>query len=253
MQKRSSVPVRVQVLGTLLGALWSPSLFAQAAAPAQSQVNIVQVKPEMTRSFREYLLNDANPALKKSGVTERQVWTTATFGQASEYIFVTPVQKLTDFDEPTPLQKALGPDGMAALTTKRQRHINSATTFLITARPELGAPAAPGYQAKLGVSARAIVTPGHVADFMKFAREQTAVLMKTTAKGVYVAQIGLGGNPNEFITLVLFDSFADIANFTAAYNKAAADAKLQPMANGTVVNNEWRVYRYAADLSIIPR
>ena len=94
--------------------------------------------------------------------------------------------------------------------------------------------------------------PGRVVDFVKFAKDQAAVLMKTNAKGVYVSQIGLGGNPNEFITLVLFDSFADIAKFAEAYGKAATEAKLQPMVPGTVANNEWRVYRYVPELSIIP-
>jgi len=67
-----------------------------------------------------------------------------------------------------------------------------------------------------------------------------------------VSQIGLGGNPNEFITLVLFDSFDDIGKFPAAFAKAAAEAQLTPEPAGTVANTEWRVYRYAPALSIIP-
>ena len=252
MQLHPTVAVRFQFLGTMLAVLSSPPLFAQSAPPAQSQVTIVNVKPDMSRLWREYLTNDANPALKKAGVTQRQVWTTATFGQATDYIVVTPIQSLTEFDDPTPLAKTLGPDGMTALLAKRQRLINGSNSFLITARPELGWAAAAGYQAKLGVSSRNTVTPGRVADFVKFAKDQAAVLMKTNAKGVYVSQIGLGGNPNEFITLVLFDSFADIAKFAEAYGKAATEAKLQPMVPGTVANNEWRVYRYVPELSIIP-
>jgi len=87
---------------------------------------------------------------------------------------------------------------------------------------------------------------------VKYTKELSAVIAKTNAKGVSVSQIGLGGNPNEFITLVLFDSFADISNFQAAYAKAATEAKLTPAPAGTIVNNEWRVYRYAPELSIIP-
>lgn len=236
----------------MLAVLWSPPLFAQSPAATQSQIAVVQVKPDMSREWRAYLTNDANPAVKKAGVTQRQVWTTATFGEATEYVIVTPVQSLTEFDDPTPLVKALGPDGWTALMAKRQRLINGSHSFLVTARPELGWLAAAGYQAKLGVSSRNIVAPGHVADFMKFARDQVAVMRNTNAKGLYVSQIGLGGNPNEFISLVLFDSFADITKFPEAYAKAAAEAKLQPMVNGTVMNNEWRVYRYVPELSIIP-
>jgi hypothetical protein len=91
-----------------------------------------------------------------------------------------------------------------------------------------------------------------MADFVRYSKELSAIIAKTNAKGVSVSQIGLGGNPSEFITLVLFDSFADIGNFQTAYAKAAAEAKLTPAPAGTIVNNEWRVYRYVRELSIIP-
>ena len=206
----------------------------------------------MRPAWQEYLQNDANPAFVKSGVTRRQVWTTATFGEAGEYAIVTPVADLSQFDDPTPLFTAIGQEGQAALMAKRQRLVLDSRSMLITARPDLGVAPAPGYQAKLGVSSRSIVAQGHMADFVKYTKDLSAVIAKTNAKGVSVSQIGLGGNPGEFITLVLFDSFADIGTFQAAYAKAAADAKLVPPPAGTIVNNEWRVYRYVRELSIIP-
>ena len=109
-----------------------------------------------------------------------------------------------------------------------------------------------GYQAKLGVSVRSIVADGHMADFIRQAKLVNAVIGKTNAKGVVVTQFGLGGNPNEFITFVLFDSFAEIGRFPAAFAQAAADAKLMAGTPGTVSNSEWRVFRYRADLSIVP-
>jgi hypothetical protein len=225
---------------------------APAPPPQTSQLTIVHVKPDMGAAWQEYLKNDANPAVVKSGVTRRQVWTTATLGEGGEYLIVTPVPDLSQLDEPTPLFKAIGQEGQAALMAKRQRLIIDSRSMLITARPELGVAAAPDYQAKLGVSSRTIVAQGHTADFLKNTKELSAVIAKTNAKGVYVNQVGIGGNPNEFITLVLFDSFADINNFPAAYAKAAAEAKLTPAPAGTVVNTEWRAYRYARELSIIP-
>ena len=91
-----------------------------------------------------------------------------------------------------------------------------------------------------------------MADFVKYTKELSAVIAKANAKGVLVSQVGLGGNPNEFITLVLFDSFADIDNFREAFARATADAKLTPAPAGTIVNTEWRVYRLVPELSIIP-
>jgi hypothetical protein len=205
----------------------------------------------MVPAWQEYLTNDANPALIKSGVTRRQVWTTATFGDAGEYAIVTPIANLAQFDDPNPIVKALGQEFATALAAKRGRLIVDSRSVLITARPDLGVAPAPDYQAKLGVSSRSIVAQGHTADFVKYCKDLSAVVAKTSAKGVVVSQIGLGGNPGEFIMLVLFDSFADIGGFQEAFAKVAAEAKLAPAPAGTIVSTEWRVYRYAPGLSII--
>ena len=241
--------------------LWATAFttagFAQNPTPTPPPlqaylVNIVQVKLDMGREWREYLQNDANPAAIKAGVKQRDVWTTATFGEGGEFVIVTPIENFAQFDGPNLVVKAIGQEAATALAAKRQRLINGSRSFSITARPDLGVAPAPDYQAKLGVVARTIVAQGHMADFRKNAKELSAVVAKTNAKGVLVSQIGLGGNPNEFITLVLFDSFDDIGKFPAAMAKAAAEAKLTPEPADTEANSEWRVYRYVPALSIIP-
>ena len=84
--------------------------FAQNPTPTpplrqSSQLTTVQVKPEMGRDWREYPQNDANPAAIKAGVKQRDVWTTATFGEAGEFVIVTPIENLAQFDGPTPWSK----------------------------------------------------------------------------------------------------------------------------------------------------
>jgi hypothetical protein len=237
----------------LSAAAFATSSFAQTPTPTPPpqafQVTIVQVKPEMEREWREYLQNDANPAQVKAGVKRRDTFTTATFGEAGEYVLVQPIESLAQFDD-NAVGKALGPDGYQALLAKRARLINGSRSFVLTARPELGFAPAPGYQTKLMVSSTSTVVPGHVAEFLKNGKEFAAVMAKTNAKGMLVGQVGLGGNPNEFVTIALFDSFTDLANFPAAYAKAAADAKLGPAPAGVVANTEWRVYRFVPELSI---
>ncbi len=238
----------------LLATAFTTAGFAQTPTPPPqtSQLTIVRVKPEMGPAWQEYLKNDANPAVIKSGVKQRSVWTTATFGEGGEYAIVTPIADLSQFDDPTPLFKTLGQEGQTALMAKRQRLIIDSRSVVITARPDLGVAPTPDYHAKLGVSSRSIVAQGHMADFVKYTKELSAVIAKTNAKGVAVSQIGLGGNPNEFITLTLFDSFADISKFPAAFAKASAEAHFTPAPAGTMVNTEWRVYRLVPELSIIP-
>jgi len=243
--------------GLLLATAFTTAGFAQTPAPTPPppqtlQMTVVQVKLDMGREWREYLQNDANPAAIKAGVKERGVWTTATFGEGGEYVIVTPIENLAQFDGPSPIVKALGQEGATALLAKRQRLINGSRSFTLTARPELGFAPAPGYQVKLAVRSTSTVLPGHVAEFIKSTKEGAAVMAKTNAKGVLVGQVGLGGNPNEFISLVLFDSFADLAGFPQAFAKAAAEAKLAPAPAGTVAHSEWSVTRYVPELSIIP-
>ena len=256
---RHITPTRVfPALSVLLWATaFTTAGFAQNPTPTPPprqtyQLSIVQVKPEMGLEWREYIKNDANPAAIKAGVTLRQVWTTATFGEGGEYVIVTPIENFAQFDGPSRMVKAIGQEGATALLAKRQRLINGSRSFAVTARPDLGVAPEPGYQLKLAVSARSIVAQGHMADFVKSTKELSAVIAKTNAKGVLVNQIGLGGNPNEFITLVLFDSFDDIDKFPEALAKAVAEAKLTPEPADTVANSEWRVYRYSPELSIIP-
>ncbi len=253
MTKSVATTKFLSVLNVLLvTAIATPSNAQTAATPQTSQVTVVQVKPDMDREWREYLTKDINPALTKGGVKLRHVFATASLGEQGVYVMVTPLSSLAEFDNPSPVVTALGPEGSAALGVKRTRMVLSSRTYMITARPELGVTPAAGYQAKLAVSARSIVAPSHIQDFMKHTKELSAVMAKTNAKGVLVSQDGLGGNPNEFTTLVLFDSFADIGKFPAAFAKAAAEATLGAAPAGTILNTEWRVYRYATALSILP-
>jgi len=130
--------------------------------------------------------------------------------------------------------------------------ITGSRTFMITARPDLGVAPKAGYAFKLGVVATVNVTPGRIADYEKSLNDLSAMLAKTNAKGVLVSKVGLGGDPNSYITLALFDNWADVDKFPAAFAKASADAKLAPPAAGIVAHAEWRVYRFVPELSVIP-
>lgn len=245
---------------TRLGAACVALLFALTSfayaqnPPAQQsyQVTTVQVKPEMEREYGDYLKNEAIPALQKGGVKQRAVWRTATFGEGGEYVFLTPIESLAEFDNPNPVVKALGQEGAAALWAKRQRLVSSSRSVQITARPDLGVAPKADYAYKLGVGVITNVTPGRTDEYEKYVKDLSATLAKTNAKGVLVGKAGLGGDPNSYRLMVLFDNWADLEKFQAARAKAAAETKLTPAAAGVVAHSEWRVYRYVPELSITP-
>jgi len=76
------------------------------------------------------------------------------------------------------------------------------------------------------------------------------VIGKTKVKGMLVGKVGLGGNPNQYIMFALFDSFTDLAQFGAVFTKTSAEMKIAPMSPRIVTHMEYRVLRYAPDLSI---
>jgi hypothetical protein len=72
-----------------------------AQAPAARQwfsVQVVRVKPEMLTEWQEFQRNEVIPALQKGGIKRRDAWQTATFGEAYEYVFVTPIESFARYD-----------------------------------------------------------------------------------------------------------------------------------------------------------
>jgi hypothetical protein len=256
---RSITKLFLALSAVLLTAALAPSTFAQnqpsSPAPAAQQVywvTVTKVKPEMANEYVEFLKNETLPAYKKGGGKAWATWTTTILGEGGEYWLVRPLDSLKQFDEPSFLVKALGEAGTQAWAAKRAKLIVSSRSFLITARPDLSVAPKTNEAPKIGVGARTSVTPGRDADYVKGLKELVSVVGKTNAKGVLVSKVGLGGDPNEYIALVLFDSFADIEAFFQSFVKAAAEAKLAPAAAGVAAHTEWAVYRYVPELSIQP-
>jgi hypothetical protein len=239
----------VAVGGLLIAAAGPSSALAQPpAAPQAIEITLIHVKPGQELAFRDWVKNEANPLRIKGGVKDRQTWMT-TMGLGGEVYFVRPITGVASYDAP--------PSGVtqaetAAVVAKRQSMILDLRTYLITPRPELSIAPKPNYQSKLAVLSTQSVSPGHVSAYTSNLKALTAVIAKTNAKGVLVSQTGLGGDPNEFNIVVLFDSFADLDRFPAEFGKAATAAKLPPEAAGVVTRTNYRVIRYQPELSIVP-
>ena len=86
----------------------TPTPTPQAApTPEFLSITVVSVKPEMMMEFQNFMKNTTNPALKKGGLKWREVWqNTGAAGDAFEYVLVTPVGKLAEFDGPGAIEKA---------------------------------------------------------------------------------------------------------------------------------------------------
>jgi hypothetical protein len=172
-------------------------------------------------------------------------------GNPNKYLIISPLQNMAEFDQPAPMLKVLGQGGIAALMAKMQKIVQSTRMCSLEAQPALGFAPKQGYTLKMGVLATNVVAPGREVEFERNTKTLLEAVRKTNAKGFLTAKIGLGGNPNEYLTFVPFDSFADLEQFGPAIAKAMVGV---PFANeaGVVLQRDYEVIRLIPELSIQP-
>lgn len=256
---------RILVLSLLLCAasLAPRGAFAQTptpspAAPARQRlaVTVIQVKPEMVADFDNLIKNEYNPALAKAGAKWSDVWRTAHFGDAFEYTFVAPVDSYAQFDGPSPLEKALGREGAGAWYAKASRMVNGVRSFVMAFDPELSHETKMTGPPKLAVVSFVSVAPGRGAEFESYVKnELLPVVKRSDAPGYWFQHVGLGGDANQYITLVLHNSFAELEKGPPPVRVLGQDgaAKLaQKMPAGVVTRVERRVMRLVPELSYRP-
>ena len=236
----------------------TPTPTPQAApTPEFLSVTVVSVKPDMMVEFQNFMKNTTNPALKKGGLKWREVWqNTGAAGDAFEYVLVTPVAKLADFDGPSALEKGLGAQGLPAWQTKASSLVNSVHRFIIRTRPDLSFAAQRTGAPKLAVVSFVHVAPNRNNDYENFLKNDFVPVMKQAGVTYLVSQTIFGGNGNEYITLTLRDSFADLDKgpvIIQTLGPEAAQKLMLKLPEGAVVHLERSITRFVPELSIIPQ
>ena len=229
-----------------------------AAAPTPQFLNIavVSVKPGMDAEFQNFMKNTTNPALKKGGLMWRGVWQNTTAGgDAFEYVLVSPVGKFAEYDGPGALEKGLGAQGFAAWLTKGASLVNSVRRFIVRTRPDLSFERQPATQPKLAVVTSIHVAPNRNSDFENYVKNDFLPVMKQAQVTYLVSQTIFGGDANEYVTLTMRDSFADLDKgpvLVQALGEEGAQKLLQKLPVGTVVHVERSISRFMPDLSFMP-
>ncbi len=256
MKRQLSITHLRLALGLLfIAAACAPFCFAQTPPPLPqfSRVQVVKLNPGMSDEWQKFYQTEILAALKKAGVKQHSVWRVIQ-GDVRQIVIITPLESLVQLDDPGPLQKALGQEAARALTLKQSRFFAEWHTYVIAGRPDLSIAPTSSEAPKLGMAVGTIVTPGRVPEWEKGFKENVLpIVQKAGVKGMLTGRIVFGGIPSEFRALLLFDSYADIGKFQAAYGKVAAELKLSPTAPpGIVAQNEFLVARYVPELSIRP-
>jgi hypothetical protein len=222
-----------------------------AAAPQFLGINVVHVKPEMALEWEEFQKKETMPALQKAGIRQRDAWRTA-IGEAFEVAFVTPIANLAARDEPSPFVKALGEEGARAYGAKNRRFIANSRSFIIRTRPDLSYAPTSTEPPKLAVLSSLSIVPGRVTDYENHVKTDVLPIQKKAQSlGYMVSQTVFGGDGNEFVTLTLVNTFADLEKGPAAVRVLGAEgaAKLSAKAAGIISRTERIVIRYDPELS----
>lgn len=227
-----------------------------APAAAQSQwlsINVVRIKADMLTEYQDFVKNEVIPTLKKAGIKERAAFTTGVFGESYEYVFVSPIENFAQYDSPSPIVRALGEEGARAFGAKARRFVVSSHTFGVQTRPDLSYEGKMTGPPKLAVINSIHTVPGKSIAFESIIRNDILpAVKKAGVAGYLVSQTVFGGDPNEYTTLTLTDTFAEIGKGSPVVRGMGGQAafnRFLPKVAGIIAHQERTIGRYVPDLS----
>jgi hypothetical protein len=237
----------------------APAKPQAAAKPAPKremiQVTVVKVKPDLLNEWLEFQKNETIPMLKKAGALRRDAWQTGIFGESGMYAFVVPIENFNQYDGDNPPLRALGADGARAYAEKNRRFIVSSHTYADQTRPDLGYEVKMSGPPKLALLSNVQIALGKGSDYEALVKSDVLPVMRKARLGYAVSQTVLGGDINEFTTLIFYDTFADIGKGHPFDRILGADGSRQLTAKavGIVTHVERSIVRYVPELSFAPR
>jgi len=258
--QRSPASVVVTVLAGLastvvLGAQQrgaAPAAQNPAPPPVRVAITVTQVKPDMLGTYQDLIKNEANPGLKKAGLTYRWMFT-PVFGQGFTFVSVQPIANFAQYDQPGALQRAIGADGVANYNAKLRPTLVSTQTSIETmnqALSILGGMTAP--PVAVVVQTFQIVS-GKGADFNAImTSDYIPAYKKAGVKDFWVYNTNFGGPGGEVITVRPIANFAELDQpglLNRAGLTAEAIQQLNAKRNAFIASTETEVERLVPDLS----
>jgi hypothetical protein len=181
----------------------------QAAPRPRSRVTLTHVKPDMLTEWVDLQKNEVVPALKKGGEKTRTVYATSIFGNAYEYVLISPIEKMAQFDGTSPIAKALDTPGAARLNEKLRKCVESSTSYMITRLTEISN-VSDGAMPDMIVTARYRIAPGRMQDFENLMKTEVLPIYKKAKMGLIVNQRGPGANTTDVTVSTAYAKFADL-------------------------------------------
>ena len=246
------------LLAAVVGASVASSgrIAAQQPAPPKNSVTVVRVRPDAIDAWRDFQAKQTVPALKKAGVTQRDVYE-SIYGVAGEFRIVQPLAKYADRDSPQPpIARALGDAAFREYTDALRKMQLSSVTTIIQGISDASYDPTPNAVYPVLILTRYHVAPGKASDFLADVRgERLAAVKKGQAKRETVSRVQFGGDNNEFRIASFEDKIAALDGPSPLQRALGQDgaAKLTARLAGIVLSTERTVWRRVDAMSIRPR
>jgi hypothetical protein len=233
----------------------------EAAAPAATavpqrnwySVNIVTVRPESVNEFIEFQKTQTIPMLQRSGIKSRDVWQGgAPFGDGGSYALVMPIDKFADYDAGPRALRTLGDAAGRTYQEKLRRMFSSSRLFAIQDRAELSVVPNASFKPKAGILVLTTIIPGHADAYEAYVKNDLLpVLKRGNVAGYLVSHTTFGGDANEYASMQLLDSYAEIDKGPLARRVLGLQPWQELVAKGTphIAAQRRELLRYVPDLS----
>jgi hypothetical protein len=240
------------------------ALVAQAGRTAQPgqagatprnwySVTLATVKPDRVADWIAMQKADTIPMQQKGGVKLRETWQSgAPFGEGNTFAIVTPIDTFATYDMPNLARRVLGDAGAQAYASKLAAMTVSRRTFAVQDRAELSIASATNAKFVAAILTDTTIVSGHAEQYESYIKNDLLPLYKKdNVAGFRVSRTVFGGNANEYHSMLLLSSFADIDRGPAQLRllkppeASAMAAKVQPH----VEHVERTILRYMPDLS----
>jgi hypothetical protein len=199
-------------LAVLLGTVLAAPLLAQAPPPAGVgswyTATTYVVKPGMMDDFRALVIKEINPAAKKGGLTQAQVWRFST-GNTNRVLRIVLHNSLADRDGPSAVEKGMGADGFRAFTKRRDALLVASTIYIGRQRLDMGltTPGAPAPRLAERYVVR--IAQGRNAEYLKYVQAFLAAAKKSGHQRA-AGQVVFGPEAGTFVSNTYYSGWADL-------------------------------------------
>lgn len=246
------------VVSFVTGLLAAPAGSEAQTAPGSARplivMSIIDVKPEAMSEFGA-LQAEVMAAQRAGGQPWRETWNTATLGFPYRVAVLSPVDSLEQFDGQTFTAKGAGPVAATAINDRARRMIAHQQIYLMQVRPDLGVGVRLAVKNTLGVVSYISVAPGREPEVEQVMKSEVAAALKKVGVRYYgVSRVIYGGDTSQYVTLLMFDNFADLGRGHPLERALGADGlfKLQAKLTGVITKLERHVVRFNDALSFRP-